>query len=51
MRPETLIALLIGCAMLWWLGRDMRMATRFIVATVTLLIVAAVLFFERGLQR
>ena len=51
MRPETLIPLLIGCAMLWWLGRGMRTTTRLTVATVTLLIIAAVLLFERGIQQ
>lgn len=49
MRPETLVPLLAGCAMLWWIGRGMRMTTRLIVATVTLLIVTAVLFFERNI--
>lgn len=46
--PEILVPLLMGCALLWWIGRAMTWTMRLVVTTVTLLVVAAVIFFERG---
>lgn len=49
MRTDTVMAVLMGCALLWWIGRGMGWTTRLGVAAVTLLIVLAVLWAERTL--
>lgn len=50
MKPEILVPMLMGCALLWWLGRDMSWTRRLTVAAVTLAIVAVILFVERGIN-
>jgi hypothetical protein len=49
MRPDVIVPVLMGCALLWWIGRGMSWTARLGVAAITLAIVAAVLFAERGL--
>jgi hypothetical protein len=48
-RPDIVIPVLMGCALLWWIGRGIGWTTRLAVAAVTLALIAAILLVERGL--
>ena len=48
MRPEILIPVVMGCAMLWWVSRGMTWTTRLVVAAVTLALIIGILLFERS---
>jgi hypothetical protein len=49
MRPDIIIPVLMGCALLWWIGRGIGWTAKLAVAAVTLALVAVVLWLERGL--
>ncbi|MBC7584593.1 MAG: hypothetical protein H7316_12660 [Tardiphaga sp.] len=49
MNPDILIPVLMGCALLWWIGRGIGWTAKLAVAAVTLAVIAAVLLFERVL--
>ena len=49
MRPDIVIPVLMGCALLWWIGRGIGWTAKLVVIAVTLALVAGVLWFERGL--
>ena len=49
MSAEILIPVLMGCALLWFIGRGIAWTAKLIVVAVTLALVAGVLWFERGL--
>ena len=48
MRPDILIPVVMGCAMLWWVSRGMTWTTRLVVAVVTLVLIVGILLFERS---
>ncbi len=50
MTPEIIVPMLMGCALLWWLGRDLSWARRLTIAAITLAIIAVILFVERGMK-
>ncbi|MDB5567173.1 MAG: hypothetical protein JWP84_3739 [Tardiphaga sp.] len=50
MRPDIVIPVLMGCALLWWIGRGMGWSTRLVVAALTLLLIVGILLLERSLQ-
>jgi hypothetical protein len=47
LRPETIVPVVMGCAMLWWVSRGMSWTTRLAVTVVTLAAIIGVLLFER----
>jgi hypothetical protein len=49
MRPDIVIPVLMGCALLWWIGRGIGWTAKLVVAAVTLALIAAILLVERGL--
>jgi hypothetical protein len=49
-RPDIVIPVLMGCALLWWIGRGMGWTTRLVVAAITLLLIVGILLAERSLQ-
>ena len=49
MRPDIVIPVLMGCALLWLIGRGIAWTAKLAVAAVTLALIAVVLWFERGL--
>ncbi|UFS77921.1 hypothetical protein LPB73_11300 [Tardiphaga sp. 37S4] len=49
MRPDIVIPVLMGCALLWWIGRGMNWSTRLIVAAITLVVIMGILLLERSL--
>ena len=48
MRPDILVPVVMGCAMLWWVSRGMTWTTRLVVAVVTLALIVCILLFERS---
>ena len=48
MRPDIVIPVLMGCALLWWIGRGLSWTARLATAAVTLVLIVGVLLFERG---
>lgn len=49
MSAEILIPVLMGCALLWWIGRGIGWTAKLAVAAVTLALIAVILLVERGL--
>jgi hypothetical protein len=47
LRPEIVVPVVMGCAMLWWVSRGMSWTTRLSVTVVTLAVIFGVLLFER----
>ena len=41
---------LMGCALLWWIGRGMSWTRQLSIAAITLTIIAIVVFIERGVK-
>ena len=48
MRLDTLIPVLMSCALLWWVSRGMGWTTRLVVAAITLAVIIGILLFERS---
>jgi hypothetical protein len=48
LRPDILVPVMMGCAMLWWVSRGMTWTTRLVVAAITLVLVVCILLFERS---
>jgi hypothetical protein len=46
LRPDILVPVMMGCAMLWWVSRGMSWTTRLVVAAVTLALIVCILMFE-----
>jgi hypothetical protein len=44
---NILIPVVMGCAMLWWIGRRMSLTRRLIVTAITLAVIICILLFER----
>jgi hypothetical protein len=49
-RPDIVIPVLMGCALLWWIGRGMNWSTRLVVAAITLVVIMSILLLERSLN-
>jgi low affinity Fe/Cu permease len=49
-RPDIVIPVLMGCALLWWIGRGMNWSTRLIVTAITLVVIMGILLLERSLN-
>ncbi|SEI01356.1 hypothetical protein [Tardiphaga sp. OK245] len=50
MRPDIVIPVLMGCALLWWIGRGMNWTMRLVVAGITLVVIMGILLLERSLN-
>jgi hypothetical protein len=48
LRPDILVPVVMGCAMLWWVSRGMTWTTRLVVAAITLALIVCILLFERS---
>jgi hypothetical protein len=48
LRLDTLIPVLMSCALLWWVSRDMSWTKRLVVAAITLAVIICILLFERS---
>jgi hypothetical protein len=47
MQLNLIIPVVIGCAMIWWIGRRMSWTRRLVVMAITLVVIICVLWFER----
>jgi len=45
---NILIPVVMGCAMLWWIGRRMSLTRRLVVAAITLAVIICVMLLERS---
>jgi hypothetical protein len=45
---DILVPVLMSCALLWWVSRGMSWSMRLTVAAITLVVIIAVLWFERA---
>jgi hypothetical protein len=45
---DTLVPVVMCCAMLWWVSRRMSWTTRLAVTAVTLVVIVCILLFERS---
>jgi 1,4-dihydroxy-2-naphthoate octaprenyltransferase len=48
MQLNTIAPVMLGCAMLWWIGRRMSWTRRLVVMAITLAVIICVLLFERS---
>ena len=48
MQLDIIVPVLMGCALLWWVGRGMSWTTRLAVAVITLVVVVCIVLFERS---
>lgn len=48
MSLEIIVPILMSCALLWWVSRGMSWSTRLVVIAVTLVVIIAVVAFERS---
>ena len=47
---EIIVPGLMGCALLWWVGRGMSWTMRLTVAAGTVVLIAGIVLFERGVR-
>ena len=45
---DILVPVLMSCALLWWVSRGMNWTMRLRVTAITLVVIIAVLWFERA---
>jgi hypothetical protein len=45
---DILVPVLMSCALLWWVSRGMNWTMRLAVTAITLVVIIAVLWFERS---
>ena len=48
MHPDIIVPVIMGCAMLWWVGRGLNWTRRLVAAAVTLAVIIVVVLFERS---
>jgi hypothetical protein len=46
LRLDTIIPVVMSCALLWWVSRGMSWTTRLVVAAITLAVIICILLFE-----
>jgi hypothetical protein len=45
---DIIVAVIMGCAMLWWVSRGLSWTQRLATAAVTLAVIIVVVLFERS---
>ena len=48
MQLDIIVPVVMSCALLWWVSRGMSWTTRLVVTVVTLVVIIAVVLFERS---
>ena len=48
MRLDIIVPVIMSCALLWWVSRNMSWTTRLVVTVVTLVLIMCVVLFERS---
>ena len=44
---DLIVPVIMGCALLWWVGREMSFTARLTMAAATVALILAVLMFEQ----
>ena len=47
MQLDLIVPVIMGCALLWWVGREMSFTARLTMAAATVALILAVLMFEQ----
>jgi hypothetical protein len=45
---DLIVPVIMGCALLWWVGREMSLTARLTMAAATVALILAVLMFEQS---
>jgi hypothetical protein len=45
---DTIVPVVVSCAVLWWIGRRMNGTTRLVVAAITLVVILGIVLLERS---
>jgi hypothetical protein len=48
MQLDIIVPVIMGCALLWWVGRGMNWTARLVVAAITLVVIVGIVLFERS---
>jgi hypothetical protein len=48
MQLDIIVPVIMGCALLWWVGGGMSWTVRLAVAAVTLAVIILIVLFERS---
>jgi 1,4-dihydroxy-2-naphthoate octaprenyltransferase len=48
MQLDIIVPVIMGCALLWWVGRAMNWTARLLVAAITLVVIVCIVLFERS---
>jgi len=48
MQLNVIVPVVMGCALLWWIGRGISSTARLVVTVITLAVVIGVVWFERS---
>ena len=47
MQLDSIVPIVMSCALLWWVSRGMSWTTRLVVAAITLAAIICIVLFER----
>jgi hypothetical protein len=45
---DIIVPVIMGCALLWWVGREMSLTARLTIATATVALIVVVLMFQQS---
>ena len=48
MQLDIIVPVIMGCALLWWIGRGISWTARLVAAAVTLAVIVCIVLFERS---
>jgi hypothetical protein len=48
MQLDIIVPVIMGCSLLWWVGRGMNWTARLVVAVITLVVIVGIVLFERS---
>jgi hypothetical protein len=48
MQLDIIVPVIMGCALLWWVGRGMNWVARLVVAAITVVVIVCIVVFERS---
>jgi hypothetical protein len=44
---DIVVPVIMGCALLWWVGRDMSLVARLVLAAISVALILVILMFEQ----
>jgi hypothetical protein len=48
LQPDSIVPIVMSCALLWWVSRGMSWTRRLVVAAITLAAIICIVLFERS---